>query len=142
MSSDIQVTYTQDGNDAFGADVGVAVIGERPYAEGVGDNGNLTLSEEDIRVINNMKEARIPLVVILLSGRPIMINDVLNKSDAFIAAWLPGTEGQGVTDVLFGDYKPLGKLSYTWPRSIDQIPINKGDEPYDPLFEIGYGLSY
>ena len=66
----------------------------------------------------------------------------LAKVDAFIAAWLPGTEGQGVADVLFGDYKPTGKLSFTWPRSIDQVPINVGDKTYDPLFPFGYGLTY
>jgi len=142
VSRDTKVTYTPDGMDAIGADVGVVVVGERPYAEGVGDNGNLTLSDADIRVMDNMKQAHIPLVVILLSGRPLIINTTLERSDAFIAAWLPGTQGEGVADVLFGDYKPQGKLSYTWPRSIDQVPINKGDKPYDPLFKIGEGLSY
>jgi beta-glucosidase len=82
------------------------------------------------------------VVVILISGRPMIINDVLDHADAFIAAWLPGTEGQGVTDVLFGDYKPTGKLSFTWPCSMNQIPINIGDADYDPLFEFNFGLNY
>jgi len=72
----------------------------------------------------------------------MIINSVLEQADAFVAAWLPGTEGQGVADVLFGDYKPTGKLSYTWPRSMDQIPINIGDKNYDPLFPYGFGLTY
>ena len=82
------------------------------------------------------------MVVVLISGRPMIIDEVLDQADAFIAAWLPGTEGQGVADVLFGDYKPTGKLSFSWPRSMDQIPINVGDKNYDPLFRFGYGLSF
>jgi len=66
----------------------------------------------------------------------------LNQADAFVAAWLPGTEGQGITDVLFGDYKPTGKLSCSWPRSVAEIPINVGDADYDPLFRYGFGLTY
>jgi beta-glucosidase len=80
--------------------------------------------------------------VILLSGRPLLIEKVLDKSDAFVAAWLPGTEGQGVADVLFGDYKPTGKLSFSWPRSKEQMTVNVGDRNYDPLFKYGFGLSY
>jgi beta-glucosidase len=142
VSSNTKVTYSVNGTGAEGASLGIVVIGERPYAEFFGDNGNLTLPSEDIETFNNMKKAGIPLVVVLISGRPIMINDIIGQSDSFIAAWLPGTEGQGVADVLFGDYKPTGKLSYTWPKSVSQIPINVGDKVYDPLFKIGYGLSY
>jgi beta-glucosidase len=80
--------------------------------------------------------------VILFSGRPMITDKVLDKADAFIAAWLPGTEGEGITDVLFGDYKLVGKLSFSWPRSVDQIPINLGDKNYNPLFRFGYGLSF
>jgi beta-glucosidase len=83
-----------------------------------------------------------PVVAILLSGRPMIGNRSLDQCDAFIAAWLPGSEGQGITDVLFGDYKPTGKLSCSWPRSMDQIPINIGDSNYDPLFKYGYGLTF
>jgi beta-glucosidase len=89
-----------------------------------------------------MKQARMPVVVVLLSGRPMIIDKVIDKADAFVAAWLPGTESRGVTDVLFGDFKPVGKLSFSWPRSMDQIPINVGDKNYDPLFKFGFGLSY
>ena len=89
-----------------------------------------------------MKRAGIPVVVVLISGRPLILGDALAKADAFVAAWLPGTEGQGVTDVLFGDYRPTGKLSFTWPRTNAQIPINVGDRGYNPLFPYGYGLTF
>jgi beta-glucosidase len=89
-----------------------------------------------------MKQAGIPVVVVLLSGRPMIINDALTHCDSFVAAWLPGTEGQGIADVLFGDHRPTGKLSFTWPRSMAQIPINVGDANYDPLFKYGFGLTF
>lgn len=142
VSPETIVTYSDDGKRAEGADVGVIVIGEKPYAEGYGDRSDLTLSQEDRNLAATMKKAQIPLVVILFSGRPVILNEVLDQADAILAAWLPGTEGQGIADVLFGDYKPTGKLSFTWPKSMDQIPINIGDQPYEPLFEYGYGLSY
>jgi beta-glucosidase len=142
VSPATRVTFSLDGSGADGADVGIVVVGETPYAEGVGDREDLSLSMEDRSVISNMKRAGVPVVGILLSGRPMIINDELSQCDAFIAAWLPGTEGQGLADVLFGDYKPSGKLSCSWPRSMNQIPINMGDSNYDPLFQYGYGLSY
>jgi beta-glucosidase len=142
VSPDTKVTFSKDGTGAEGANLGVVVIGETPYAEMKGDTEDLSLSKEDVAAVENMKKAGIPVVVILLSGRPMIIDQVLNKCDAFIAAWLPGTEGQGVADVLFGDYRPTGKLSFSWPRSLSQVPINVGDKKYDPLFKFGYGLSY
>lgn len=142
VSPKTKVTFSKDGTGAAGADVGVVVIGETPYAEGVGDRRELSLAAEDVAAIENMNRARIPVVVILLSGRPLMIEPVLSKCQAFIAAWLPGSEGQGVADVLFGDYRPTGKLSFTFPRSESQIPINVGDKNYNPLFKYGYGLTY
>ena len=97
-----------------------------------------TAVEEAVKI----KESGKPVAVILVTGRPLIITPYLDDWDALIAAWLPGTEGEGVTDVLFGDYKPTGKLSVSWPKHMDQIPINIGDENYDPLFEYGFGLSY
>ncbi|MGE5611864.1 MAG: glycoside hydrolase family 3 protein [Bacillota bacterium] len=141
-SSKTKVTFSKDGSAATGADIGVVVIGETPYAEMFGDRRDLAVSPEDVAAVTNMKKAGIPVVVILLSGRPMIIDSVLSQADAFIAAWLPGSEGQGVADVLFGDYKPTGKLSYSWPRSMSQIPVNLGDSTYDPLFKVGYGLTY
>ena len=136
------VTFSADGSDAAGADVGIVVVGENPYAEGEGDRANLNLSTADLQTIERIEEAGVPVVVILLSGRPLIINDVLGKADAFVAAWLPGTEGQGVADVLFGQYKPTGKLSFTWPRSMDQLPTNINHLQGQPLFEYGFGLTY
>ena len=142
VSPQTKVTFSKDGSGATGADLGFVVIGETPYAEMIGDRKTLDLAEEDVAVVGKMKQAGIPIVVVLLSGRPLIIDKVIDKADAFVAAWLPGTEGRGVTDVLFGDFKPVGKLSFSWPRSMDQIPINVGDKNYDPLFEFGFGLSY
>jgi beta-glucosidase len=137
-----QITYSLDGSGAAGADVGVVVIGETPYAEMMGDRADLSLDSADVAAVRTMKAAGIPVVVVLVSGRPMILGDVLGQADALVAAWLPGTEGDGVADVLFGDYKPTGKLSFSWPRSMAQIPINVGDADYDPLFPYGYGLSY
>ncbi len=137
-----QVTYSRDGTGAEGATVGVVVIGETPYAEMRGDRTDVTLAAADQQAVANMKKAGIPVVVILLSGRPMILGDVLTQADAVVAAWLPGTEGEGVADVLFGGHKPTGKLSFAWPRSMEQIPGHPGDAQYDPLFKFGYGLSY
>jgi beta-glucosidase len=142
VPSSTKLTFSVDGTDAKGADVGIVVIGETPYAEGRGDREDLSLSAEDIAVIKSVKAAGIPIVVVLVSGRPLIINEALADAHAFLAAWLPGTEGLGVADVLFGDYKPTGRLSCSWPRSVAQIPINFGDLAYDPLFKYGYGLTY
>lgn len=142
VSQNTKVTFSKDGSGSEGADVGIVVVGETPYAEMLGDRKDLSLSPEDVAVVEKVKRASIPVVVVLLSGRPMIVNKVLDTCDAFVAAWLPGTEGRGITDVLFGDHKPAGKLSFSWPRSMDQIPINAGDQNYDPLFKYGYGLTY
>lgn len=120
------VTYSVDGSDAKGATAGVVVIGEKPYAEMMGDRPELTLAAEDIQAVDTMKAAGIPVVVVLYSGRPMTLGPVFEKADALIAAWLPGTEGEGITDVLFGDFKPKGKLPYTWEKQ----------------FAFGFGLSF
>lgn len=142
VSAGTEVTFSRDGSGVEGADVCVAVIGETPYAEMVGDRAELSLSAEDVAVVRKAKAAGVPVAVVLFSGRPMMIAETLEQADAFAAAWLPGTEGQGIADVLFGDVKPTGKLSFTWPRAMEQIPINTGDRVYDPLFSYGFGLSY
>jgi beta-glucosidase len=137
-----KVTYSVDGTGAEGADVAVVVVGETPYAEMTGDRRDLSLAKEDIQAIANAKKAGVRVVVVLFSGRPLLVGDALANADAFIAAWLPGTEGAGIADVLFGDYKPTGKLPVSWARSAEQIPINVGDPNYDPLFPFGFGLTY
>lgn len=142
VSPQTKVTFSSDGSGVAGADLGIVVIGETPYAEMIGDRKSLELADEDVAVVEKMKQAGMPVVVVLISGRPMIIDKVIEKADAFVAAWLPGTEGRGVTDVLFGDFKPVGKLSVSWPRSMDQIPINVGDRNYAPLYKYGFGLTY
>ena len=137
----MQITYSADGAGAEGAAVGVVVIGETPYAEMMGDRTDLHLAPEDVAAIETVKSAGIPTVAILLSGRPLLIENVLDKVDAFVAAWLPGTEGVGVADVLFGDYKPTGKLSFSWPRATSTT-MHIGNPGYQTLFPFGYGLNY
>lgn len=142
VSSSTDVEFSLDGTGVPDADVAIAVIGETPYAEMQGDSEELYLSDADIQMLSNLKNSEIPTVVLMVSGRPLIIEEYLNDWDGFIAAWLPGTEGQGVADVLFGDYNPTGRLSFSWPRTMSQIPVNIGDDVYDPLFEFGTGLSY
>jgi beta-glucosidase len=140
--SGTQVTYATDGTGAAGADVAVVVVGETPYAEMRGDRTDLGLAREDLDAIANAKKAGVPVVVVLVSGRPLILGDVAAQADALVAAWLPGTEGAGVADVLFGAYKPTGKLPFTWPKAMADLPINVGDTTYDPLFPFGFGLTY
>jgi beta-glucosidase len=137
-----RVTYAKDGTGAEGADVAVVVVGETPYAEYKGDRDDLSLAKEDRDALANAKKAGVPVVLVVVSGRPLILGDALDMADAVVAAWLPGTEGQGVADVLFGDHKPTGKLPFSWPRSMDQLPVNVGDARYDPLFAYGFGLTY
>jgi len=141
VGSGTQVTHSHDGAGAAGATVGVAVIGETPYAEMQGDRTNLDLGSDDVGVVENMKRVGIPVVVVLISGRPLIIESVLQKADAVIAAWCPGSEGDGVADVLFGDHKPSGKLSFTWP-SRESTTFARNDPGYKTLFPLGHGLSY
>ena len=142
VDSTTSITYSRDGLDAAGADFGIVVVGETPYAEGAGDRQDLALANEDILAVARVKGQGVPTLVILVSGRPMIIESALGAADAFLAAWLPGTEGQGIADVLFGDYHPTGKLPHSWPRRMTQIPINTGDATYDPLFPYGFGLTY
>jgi beta-glucosidase len=142
VSGMTEVSYDKDGIGAEGHDVAIVVVGEEPYAENAGDRENLVLSNSDLRVLASVQKSGIPIVVILTSGRPLIISDELKDWDAFVAAWLPGTEGHGIADVLFGDYEFSGKLPVSWPRSMKQIPIQYDDDLYDPLFPYGFGLSY
>src|SRR5262249_17566281 len=111
------------------------------YAEMMGDRTDLRLSKEDVATVENLKAAGIPVVAVVLAGRPIVIDEILGIADAIIAAWLPGSEGDGIADVLFGDHKPTGKLSFTWPRG-DSVSLHRGDGGYRTLYPFGHGLSY
>ncbi len=136
-----RVTHAPDASGAAGVSVAVVVIGETPYAEFMGDRTDLHLAAEDIAAVDAAKSAGIPVVVVILSGRPVIIDKILPKADAIVAAFLPGTEGDGVADVLFGTYKPTGKLSYTWPSG-DSTSFNRSDPGYKTLFKFGHGLTY
>ena len=154
--SDTRLEYNRDGDfsefsDTEGnpllADVGIVVLSEQPYAEGVGDRADISLSEAETSLIVEMKKQSKSVIVILISGRPRVITEQLPLADAWIAAWLPGTEGAGIADVLFGDYQFTGKLPYSWPRSNEQLPINTNNAKDKtgcdaPLFPFGYGLEY
>jgi beta-glucosidase len=146
VSGGTTVLYRARGEfDQEKGDVGIVVVGELPYAEGVGDAQDLALSKEDIAAIESVRERSERLVVVLVSGRPVIVGDRLDEWDAWVAAWLPGSEGQGVADVLFGDYLFTGKLPYTWPRSMDQLPFDfehlETSGKGVPLFPFGYGLE-
>ncbi|KAM0980364.1 hypothetical protein COP1_013706 [Malus domestica] len=118
----------------------IVVVGEHPYAETFGDSLNLTIPDPGPSAITNVCGS-VKCVVIVISGRPVVIQPYVPLMDALVAAWLPGTEGQGVADVLFGDYGFTGKLSRTWFKTVDKLPMNVGDAHYDPLFPFGYGLT-
>ncbi|MFO7680424.1 MAG: glycoside hydrolase family 3 C-terminal domain-containing protein [Chloroflexota bacterium] len=120
----------------------LAVVGELPYAEGIGDSATLMLPVKEIRTLNRMAEMCDQLAVVLVSGRPLIITDHIDNWDALVAAWLPGTEGQGVADVLFGDAPFTGKTAYTWPLSVDQLPLDFATlTAEDVLFPFGFGLE-
>jgi beta-glucosidase len=154
--SETQVLYNRDADfsefkDSAGspliADVGIVVLAEPPYAEGVGDRADISLNDSEVKLITETQKQSKAMVVILISGRPRVITEQLPLADAWVAAWLPGTEGGGIADVLFGDFPFTGKLSYSWPRSSEQLPINinnsAGRTGCDaPLFPFGYGLKY
>jgi len=141
-SVNTEVIVSVDGSASIGADAVIVVVGEDPYAEMAGDRTDLELSREDLEVIRAVQASGSPMVIVLLSGRPMIITELLEQTDAFLAAWLPGTEGAGIADVIFGDHAASGKLPVSWPISMSQIPINVGDANYEPLFPVGFGLSY
>ena len=139
------VTYSADGTaPTAGADVAVVVVGENPYAEFFGDRDELSLSKADLGTVAAVKRTGLPLVLLVLSGRPLVLGPALDPADAVVAAWLPGSEGEGVADVLTGDAQFTGKLSRTWPRSIAgaTMTINTDPAKYDPQFKYGFGLTY
>lgn len=144
-------TLSADGSFARKPDAAIVVFGEQPYAEFKGDRPTLDYSPDDrtdLALLRKLKAAGVPVVAVFLSGRPLWVNAELNASDAFVAAFLPGSEGGGVADLLFrrkdgsvaNDFR--GKLSFSWPKRPDQYVLNRSDPGYDPLFPLGYGLSY
>lgn len=145
------VILSEQGNYSQKPDVAIVAFGEEPYAEGHGDRENLEYqrgNKTDLALLKKLKSQGIPVVSVFISGRPMWVNAELNSSDAFVAAWLPGSEGLAVADVLLTnkdgslqhDFK--GKLSYSWPKSPTQTVLNRGDEDYAPLLPYGFGLTY
>lgn len=124
----------------YSGDVGIVVIGETPYAEGKGDSSTLAVSSANAAQVTDICSRTTKCVIILMSGRPLIITSQLSRANAFVAAWLPGSEGAGITDVLFGDFGFSGKLPVTWPSAVTQEPINTGDGK-TPLFSFGFGTT-
>jgi beta-glucosidase len=154
------VTFSEDASAPIRRDqVGVVVVGETPYSEGFGDVGgpqwaydpgdhgvprpvkDMQISAADRAAIDKVCAATVKCVVVIVSGRPLIIDPAqLREMDALVEAWLPGSEGGGVADTLFGERPFTGKLPVTWPKTLAQEPINVGDANYDPLYPFGYGL--
>lgn len=135
----LDIAYSPDAGNLQGADAVLVVIGEKPYAEMQGDRADLRVAAADAALVKKAKQTGKPVVTVLFSGRPLVLGDVLVDSDALVAAWLPGTEGQGVADVLFGNFEPSGKLPRTWPRNNEQV-ISSSKE--NPEFPYGFGLTF
>jgi beta-glucosidase len=143
------VTFSEDGSGApeEGATHVIVVLSEAPYAEELGDVTDLDLASRtpDLPVLQAARASGLPVIAVLLSGRPLIIEPYLELADAWVAAWLPGSEADVLADVLFGRHPPTGKLGHSWPRTMAQIPINVGDADYatdPPLFPFGHGLTY
>jgi beta-glucosidase len=144
-------TLSVDGSFGEKPDVAIMVFGEDPYAEGFGDRPNVdfeSANRHDLKLLQSLRAQGIPVVSVFFSGRPLYVTPEIDASEAFVAAWLPGSEGVGVSDVLFARpdgsvaYDFRGELSFSWPRAPDQTPLNAGTEPYYPLFAYGYGMTY
>ncbi|KAH0746932.1 hypothetical protein KY285_008589 [Solanum tuberosum] len=144
VDSNTEVVYSESPTTEFlksnNFSYSIVVVGELPYAETAGDSMNLTITKGGIDTMSNVC-GNTKCVVVLISGRPLVVQPYLSNIDALVAAWLPGSEGQGVADVLFGDYEFRGKLSRTWFKNVDQLPMNVGDKNYDPLYPYGFGLT-
>ena len=140
-----QALLSPDGTAPQKVDVAIVVFGETPYAEFMGDQSDVALhhdNAESLEIIKKLKAQGIPVVAVMLSGRPLYVNPQINAADAFVEAWFPGSEGEGVADVLTGKNDFTAKLSFSWPKRPDQTPLNVGDATYDPQFAYGFGLSY
>ncbi len=139
-----QVLSPLDPDSVARADAIIVVVGETPYAESFGDRAaeELVLNQDQVALIERYRDSGKPLITVLVSGRPLLVADQIAQSDAFVAAWLPGSEGQGIADVLYGEHNFTGRLGFSWPQNAAQIPINTGDADYAPLYPYGYGLDY
>jgi len=135
-----EIIYSPDGSNLKGAEAIIVTVGDKPYAEMNVDRSDLNLSASDAALVAKARAAGVPVITVLYSGRPLILGDALTASDGFVAAWLPGTEGLGLTDVLFGDFKPTGQLPRMWPANNNQLStLNSTGEP---AFPYGFGLKY
>ena len=139
VSDKTEIIYSKDGSDVVSNsdNIAVVVVGEDPYTEWFGDKENLDLSAEDITLINTLKDKGFKVAVLLISGRPLNVANHIDQWDAFAAIWLPGTEGDGVSDILFGDFSSTGRLSFPWPVNTEE---GSSADKENLLFDIGYGL--
>jgi len=139
----INVITSQDGTSGIATtpDLAIVIAGEHPYAEFEGDKQDLNLDPTDRKLVQSLKQQGIRVLLVLISGRPLVLTDLLPTLDGLVAAWLPGSEGAGVSDVLFGDVKATGRLPLSWPRSNEQLPVNRKDGK-KPLFDYGFGLEF
>ena len=140
VGAETEVTFSPDGSNLKNADAVIVVVGEEPYAEMKGDRQDLRLAPADAALVAKAKATGAPVVTLLYSGRPLVLGSALDQSDAFLAAWLPGTEGAGITDILFGEQSPTGKLPRLWPVSNAQLSVDH--VAGKPLFPAGFGLTY
>jgi beta-glucosidase len=139
LVSGASVAYRPDGDfvDERG-EVGIVVLSEPPYCEGEGDRYDLTLLPEEVELVRRVRRHCDRLILVIYSGRPLIIGDVLDSCDAIVASWLPGTEAQGIADVLFGKLPFTGRLPYEWPETMEQVGSPNG---HAPLFALSFGLT-
>jgi beta-glucosidase len=133
VAPEVDIVYSPNATTIAEGSVVLAVVGEYPYAEGIGDDGDLSLNLADQEILNRVSASGNPLIVVMLSGRPLLVHDRVDAFDAFVASFLPGMAGEGIADVLFGDIQPKAKLNFTWPTSSDGSGV---------LYELGSGLDY
>ena len=133
VAPEVDIVYSPNATTIAEGSVVLAVVGEYPYAEGIGDDGDLSLNLADQEILNRVSASGNPLIVVMLSGRPLLVHDRVDAFDAFVASFLPGMAGEGIADVLFGDIQPKAKLNFTWPTSSDGAGV---------LYELGSGLDY
>jgi beta-glucosidase len=139
VAASAAITFRPGGDfEDMRGDVGIVVLSEPPYCEGEGDSDDLSLTAEEVALVRRVRRHCKVLVLVIYSGRPLIIGDVLNSCDAIVAAWLPGTEAQGIADVLFGREPFTGRLPYAWPASMDQLRAPDGNAP---LFPLSFGLT-
>ncbi|MEO1289522.1 MAG: glycoside hydrolase family 3 C-terminal domain-containing protein, partial [Chloroflexota bacterium] len=135
------VQYDSDGTFNGHAEIGIVVIAEVPYAEGEGDREDLTISDEQTQLIQRMRERCDKVILVIYSGRPVLITHVVEQCDAIVAAWLPGSEANALADVLYGDVPFTGKLGFTWFKSMAQLPLSHYKASGESaLWELGHGL--